>query len=382
MPRVVFFPAFVVTEFGLRRPIYKAAEWTDRHKVVPILDSVFNPTPDISWFPIVSLDLGANSSFGAKLKVRNLLVPGHDIRLSAETGGEETWRFTLRDRWQLGPHAFVGVRGDLQRTPNRAFFGLGPRSPNVRTNFQQTRGDAFAFVGLEYGNHLRFELTQGYRGELVEEGFSPSIGAVFDTQKLPGFGQIDLGVTSLDVRVDSRRVREQNSGARVLGNVTYARDLEVPERSFVTTEFDVEAALEVSYPDRVLAVRAYAMETFALGREPVPFSHLAMLGWQNHHGFIWGRFRGDSALLLEAQYRYPIAYYVDALWTASAGNVFGERFRGFDVGALTSSLGFGLRTRRAGFAPIELIFALGSTRFEERFTFDSLRVYFGTTEGL
>lgn len=382
IPRVLFFPVFAVTEFGIRKPVYVAAEWTDRNRVVQIVEKVFSPTPWFSWFPIVSLDFGANSSFGVKLKFKDALVASHDVRLTAETGGEDTWHFTLRDRFQLGPHAFAGARGHLGRIPNRAFYGLGPRSPNDRTNFQQTRGDALLFAGVESGNHLRLELSSGYRHELTETGWGPSFETRFSPRDLPGLGRIDLGITALDFRVDSRRFREENGGARLVGNVAYGRDFGEPERSFVTAELDVEGAVEVSYPDRVLALRAYAAETFALGREPVPFTHQAMLGWQNHHGFIWGRFRGDSALMAELSYRYPIAYFFDAQWTLSAGNVFGQQFRGFDAGALTGSIGVGLRTRRAGFGPLELLFALGTSRFEEPFSVDSVRVYFGTTEGL
>ena len=382
VPRILFFPVFAVTELGIRKPVYYTAEWIDRKRVVQIVDKVFSPTPWFSWSPIVSLDLGANSSVGVKLKFRDVLAPGHDIRLTAETGGEDTWHFTAKDRFQLGPHAFAGARGAAQKLPNRAFYGFGPRSADVRTNFQQTRGDAMVFAGLESGNQLRLELATGYRYELTEPGWGPSIETRFALDDIPGFGRLDLGVTSLDVRADSRRAPEEPGGVRVAGNVTYARDLALPDRSFMTVQLDAEGAVEVSYPDRVLALRALAVEAFSLGKEPVPFTHQPMLGWQNHHGFIWGRFRGESALLAELQYRYPIAYFFDAQWTVSAGNVFGERFRGFDVGALTGSIGVGLRTRRAGFGPLELTFALGTSRFEEPFALDSVRVYFGTTEGL
>lgn len=382
IPRVALLPAFAVTEFGVRRPVYTAAEWADRHHVVPILDRVFNPAPGISWSPIVSLDLTVNSTFGVKAKWRDFIVAGHDLKATAETGGSDNWRVTVKDQWAIGRHVYAGARGDFSSFPNRPFYGFGPRSPNLRTNFFHARYEGFLFEGITIDDHFQIELAQGYRVERTAAGISPSIESRVSPEAIPGFGDVQLAMAMLDFRIDSRRAREQNGGVRLVGNVTYAHDTAVSERSFASASLDLEAAVEVSYPDRVLAARAYAVETFALGREPVPFTHQAMLGWQNHVGFVWGRFRGDTAVLAELQYRYPIAYFVDAQWTASAGNVFGERFEGLSVGSLTGSIGVGLRTRRIGTWPVEVTFALGTTRFDQPFSFDSVRVYFGTTEGL
>jgi hypothetical protein len=382
IPRALLMPLFAAAEFGVRRPIYTAAEWTDRHHVVPILERVFKPTPYFSWNPIVSLDLNVGVSFGAKAKWRDVGVAGHDLKGSAESGGEHNWRFTLRDQWAIGQHVYLGARGDLSNLPNRPFFGFGPKSPNVQTSFSLARYEGFLFEGLQIDNHFRVELAQGYRLEQTAGGLAPSIETRFSPETIPGFGRIQLLLATLDFRIDSRRILDQSGGVRLAGNVTYGQDTEVSERSFVSASLDFEAATEISHPDRVLAARAYAMETIALGSEPVPFTHQAMLGWQNHVGFVWGRFRGESAVLAELQYRYPIAYYMDAQWTASAGNVFGERFEGIALGSLTGSIGVGLRTRRIGLTPIEVTFALGTSRFDQPFALDAVRVYFGTTEGL
>jgi len=382
IPRVAFFPAYAVTEFGVRRPVYVVAEWADRHHLVPILDEVFHPTPDIFWSPTLSLDLGAITFVGAQIRWRNLLVPGHELRASAAFGAVDAWHFTLRDRWQLGTEVYAGARGEYESRWDRAFFGLGPRSRNFRRNFSQARGDGFVFAGLEHGNHLRVELAEGYRAERTGEGGFPTVTPLFSRDEMPGYGDLGLAMAMLDLKVDSRRSREQNSGVRLVANTTYARDPRASARSFVSTELDVEAAVEVSYPDRVLAARVYAMDTFALGAEPVPFTHMATLGGRDHTGFIAGRFRGESALLGELRYRYPIAYFVDAQWTASAANVFAERFADFTPGALTGSLGIGLRTRHTGHTAFELTLGLGTTRFEQPFAIDSVHVAFGTTEGL
>ncbi len=79
---------------------------------------------------------------------------------------------------------------------------------------------------------------------------------------------------------------------------------------------------------------------------------------------------------------YPIAYYVDAQWTASVGNVFSRHLGDFRPSALTASFGFGLRTRRTGMTPLQITFAMGTTRFDEPFGLGNVRFFIGNTDGL
>lgn len=382
IPRAFLLPVFAFAEFGVRRPVYATAEWVEEHKVVPIIEKILNPVPQFSWAPTMTLDLNDNSSFGAKAKWKDFAVVGHELKSSAEAGPAGNFRITASDLWPIGQHVYVGARGDLSYFQNRAFFGLGPRSSSYRTNFGEERYEGFLFEGLQWEPHFRVELSQGYRYDRTTEGQTPSISSRFPTSTLPGFGEVRLAVATGDFMIDSRRVPEQNGGARLLGNLTYAQDVSVAERSFLTASLDLEGAVEVAYPDRVIVLRALAVQSIPLGKEPVPLTQKPLLGGANHVGFITGRLRGDSAVLAELHYRYPIAYYVDAQWTLSAGNVFGERFAGLSVGAMTGTFGVGLRTRRAGFLPLEVTFAFGTSRFEEPFELQAIRVYFGTVEGL
>jgi hypothetical protein len=133
----------------------------------------------------------------------------------------------------------------------------------------------------------------------------------------------------------------------------------------------------------VLATRVYVAETASLGGGAVPFLHLATLGWNNHQGFVLGRFRGEAAFLAEVRYRYPVAFFFDVQWIASVGNVFARDFSDFSAGALTGSFGVGLRTRRTGDDPLEVTVAIGTSRFDAPgFGIDSVRLYLSTTRGL
>jgi hypothetical protein len=309
-----------------------------------------------------------------------MFVRGNELQAGVAFGFN-VLEFDAQDRWQRGP-VFVGIRQHSSHR-DRPFYGIGPDSDGKRTWYAITRWEGWVFGGVDAGPHVRLQLSEGFRRESPRHStVDPSIETRFDPKTLPGFEELNLALLSGDLKLDSRRYPEENTGVRLLGNATYAQDVEVADRSFVTTEVDAEAALEVSKPDRVLTARFYGADSFRIGREPVPLTHLAMLGWQNHLGFVWGRFRDESALMAEVRYRYPIAYFMDAQFSVSAGNVFAHDFKDFEMGKLTTSFAFGLRTRRTGLMPLQLMVGFGTTRFEQPFNVESVRVYLGTTEGL
>jgi len=380
IPRVIFFPFYLVAEFVIRRPIYALAEWTDRSRFVPRLMRVLHPVPDFQWSPSFNVDFGVAAWVGAHLVLRNLFVRHNDLQSSIALG-INVLDFDARDEWRRGPLS-VGIRQHAGRR-NQAFYGLGPDSPNVQTNFALTQWDAGVYGAVDAGKHVRVELSEAFRRELLGPGLvSPSIESVFETQALPGYEDANLATIALSLRVDTRSTSDQPSGVRIVASGRHARDVLVPDRSFLAGQVDAQAAVEVSRPGRVISLRFYGADTLPTGSEPVPFAELAQLGGLNHLGFYWGRFRGEAAVMAELRYRYPIAYDGDAQLVLSAGNAFARDFHDFDVGRLTASFAVGLRTRKAGVLPIDLLVGLGTTRFDQSFAVDSVRLFVGTDLGL
>jgi hypothetical protein len=377
IPRVVLFPLHLVAEYLVRVPIYALLEWAERNRVFALLALLFRPTPDISWSPTLSLEAGIFALPGLQLEWRNLGVAGHDARIAGTFAGTDFFSVAARDRWRAGPF-FAGVRGGHSTRPDRAFYGLGPAAPNVRTNFAETRSDATAFVGMALESHFRGELSAGWARESIGPGRSPATQAL----GVPGAGPFDLVLVSLDLALDSRADAGEDGGIRLAAGATYGLDVGDASNRFLTAQVDLEAAVEIADPHRVLAARAHVAETLPLGGAPIPFLHLPTLGWGDHRGFVGGRFRGEAAVLAEIRYRYPIQYFVDLQWIASVGNVFARDFSDFTPGALTASFGIGLRTRRTGWDPIEATLAIGTTRFDSNVSIESVRFYVSTTQGL
>jgi hypothetical protein len=379
IPRIVFSPLYVLTELVLRRPLYAFLGWADRNHVFDVVDRVLNPFPGFNWYPTLQLDLGVFFLPGVEGRWNDAFVRRNELRFSGAVGGENFWYAMLVDRFHVGPVYFGGQLEFVTR-PERAFYGLGPDSPSQRMNFSQTRLDTLGLVGFEPGKAAHLELAFGYREETVGPGNPPSVGGTDGT--LPeGFVPLSLLLASARLELDSRTSREHNGGARFVASTTYARDVKVPGRAFVTGDVDLRVGVEIRHPDRVLSARLYVADSFPLGNEPVPITHMPLLGWQNHMGFVWGRFRGESAIMGELRYRYPVGHYMDFQCVGSAGNVFARDFHDFDFGALTASIGVGLRTRRTSFLPLEMMIGMGSSRFDEAFAIESVRLFVSTDEG-
>lgn len=379
VPRVLFFPLYLIAEWIIRRPIYAFVEWSDRHHIVPKTMRVLHPTPDFEWGPTLNVDFGVEAWVGAHLTMRNLFVRGNELRSSIALGFN-VLGFDATDEWRRGPVS-LGVWQHAGRR-NRPFFGLGPDSPDTQVNFTQTQWETGAYAGFDAGRHVHVEASGAFRRETVGPGLEPSIETAFDPATLPGFEDVNLATMGLALRVDSRKTFDEPSGVRLVANAMHARDVVVPDRSFLAGEVDAQGAVEVSRPGRVLSARFYGAETLPTGSDPVPLTFLPMLGGPNHLGFYWGRFRGEAAVMAELRYRYPIAYDGDAQLVLSAGNVFARDFHDFDVAKLTTSLAVGLRTRRAGLLPIDLLLGFGTTRFDQPFEIDSVRLFVGTDLGL
>jgi hypothetical protein len=383
LPRRVLMPVYVLTEFGLRRPIVAVAAFADRHDIGPWVEHVMNPTPDFRWGPTFNIDFSARSLFGAAATLRNAGLPGNELSAGLAGGGESTWEASAQDRMVSRGAAF-GARFYLLMRPDRSFFGLGPRSGTQRVYYAISRVDAELFAGMDLGHHAKATVSEGFRFQSVRAGDPPSIDTAFPFAALPVTRPTDLARASLDLTLDSRATREQSGGARLVMQGAYARDLAAPGAvSFVSTSVDAQAAAEVMRPDRVLVGRVMFRDSAPLAGGSVPFAELSTLGGEDHVGFVPGRFRAEAATMAELSYRYPFAYYLDVKWTASAGNVFARDLSDFALERLTASLGMSARVRRVPVFPLELGFGVGSSRFEEpAFRLTSAHVWLTSREML
>jgi len=143
------------------------------------------------------------------------------------------------------------------------------------------------------------------------------------------------------------------------------RDIYYPERGglvqveadFVSGDKDVrflrvgaeaQRFFTLFWRHRILALRARLDKVSAVGSESfVPYTELPTLGGsQRLRGFRRGDFRGEGALLLSAEYRWPIWDTWSAYLFWDEGQVF-DKFGEVEAGELHSSWGGGINIRTA-----------------------------------
>ncbi|MFT5085711.1 MAG: hypothetical protein ACI8PG_000057 [Planctomycetota bacterium] len=120
------------------------------------------------------------------------------------------------------------------------------------------------------------------------------------------------------------------------------------EVRFVRLGAEVQRFFTLFWRHRILALRARLDKVSALGSESiVPYTELPTLGGsQRLRGYRRGDFRGEGALLLSAEYRWPIWDSWSAYLFLDEGQVFDE-FGEIEAGELHSSWGGGINIRTA-----------------------------------
>jgi hypothetical protein len=96
--------------------------------------------------------------------------------------------------------------------------------------------------------------------------------------------------------------------------------------------------------DRALLLRGYASTVSNLSDSPLPFDELVS-PTGNHflRGFLDGRFRGQSDVVATVEYRYYIAWDIDATVFSDVGTVAGETWSGIGSSQWFPDFGMGLR---------------------------------------
>ena len=105
---------------------------------------------------------------------------------------------------------------------------------------------------------------------------------------------------------------------------------------------------------------------------------------ENLRGFLGGRFRGDSALVVTADYRYPIHTKLDANLFLSIGNVARGRLDQLDLNKMAMVWGIGVRTNTSRDVSFDIMVGFGTNlmqEWDEKFKVDNVRFIVGINQG-
>jgi hypothetical protein len=381
VPRVVVAPLWLVSEYVVRRPMGWLIVTGERNQwPARVLDFFDLP---IGVVPTFYVDLGLRAHAGLYFFWNDFLAHGNDLRLTA-SAGLGNLSATLADRVHLGA-ARLTLRGHASRRSDGLFFGIGPESrAGDRSRYQVRRLETslaldarlarFNFVRVEGGfADVRYD-NGGCCGttlaERIEAGELPSP---------PGFAAGGHGGLFARARLTlDSRPSELATGVGLVVDADVDSDLASGD-AWMRLGGTLAATLDVDGRQRVLGLQLDMRLAAPLRGDEVPFDELVTVGGSGPlPGFLEPRLRDRSAIVATLRYEWPIWVYLSGVAHVALGNVFGERFAGFDTQLLRLSTGLGIRSVGLGDHRFELLVALGTEPLGRGGDVDSVRFLFGS----
>jgi hypothetical protein len=390
VPRVLLYPAYLVSEYVVRRPIGALIVEAERTQLPRALYDFFMLAEDKSagWAPVAFYDFGFQPSVGVYVFWDDAFARGNDLRMHASTWGIHWLAASATDRIHLGSSDTLSLEASGIRRPDYEYYGEGPSSLDRNlSRYGSDRLEASATYDGELGGANHIQTGIGVRRVTFHE---PDPGYTSTRERAargafalpPGFDSgYRAGYSRLAVRLDSREARSRSgSGLRL--------DLDAEQGSapgrtpvgWLRYGGILGAFVDLTGQGRTVSLSISTHFSDPLVDRPVPFTELAQLGGQEAmRGFLPGRLFGRSAVAATLGYHWPVWIWLNGTMQAAVGNVFGEHLRDFDPSLLRFSWALGVET--AGFSdnPVEMLVGFGTETFEHGAQLTSLRLVAGTS---
>ncbi len=350
IPRLVFAPLWILTEFVIRRPLGLLARLAEEGTSDPLRFFVFGERAQVAIAPTLLIDFGERPSAGLYLRWNEAGHERHRMRFRFATWGKDWLKGRAISRW-VGPNEDwrFELRLEAHRRPDQRYFGIGSQNSNTRSRYQERVLGAEIGFEAEPWRASRVRTWAGIR----ERRFSDDIfaGETIENRVAQGAYDLPPGYLSgyfiyahgmvLEVNTRGRRPNS-TSGVMLHAHVEQAFDLVDPlARRWLRYGGSAAGFLDLNGSGQVLAVHASVRLVHAFAGE-VPFTELPDLGGSGPlRGFRTGRLRGESVASVVAQYSWPIWSYLDALIHVGVGDVYDGRFENFALDRMRMSFGIG-----------------------------------------
>jgi len=439
VPRGVFFPVYLVSEYVIRWPLGKATVALEENDVIGKLTDffTFGPGGNSGIVPSALIDFGLRPSIGLYFFSDDTFWKGSGVRSHLAFGGIDWYRATLSLRHTFAEKSrpapvgdgvtaspseeavpqdeqFVQLKGIYSHRPDWLFWGIGPDTvPDAESDYTAQYISAVlsyeaglwrssylktyaSVIDAQYGDtedtdelSIPQAIDQGFYAErpplfddgslIAKVGFEGSIDSRLERSKFTGLASDHVSPSGSGGKLGLRGAL--GGGLREsLVDPSDPNSAQLP--SFVQYGATLGAFLDL-YEQRVIGVSAVAdfVDPTSEGA-PIPFSELVSLGGSRPmRGYLKDRLLGRSAVTTRVEYRWPIWVFLDGTAQYELGNVFGERLAGFDVKKLRHSAGMGFRSNASRDHSFELLVAFGTDTIENGSTPDSFRFVFGSTAG-
>ena len=395
VPRVLFFPLYVVTEYVIRYPFAAFTTFVEHHKVVETLKDIFifGPHDNIGIVPTGLIDFGFRPSVGVYFFWDDFIAKDNGVRVHVATGGADYLRGTVTDTVKIDKMLSLKLRFEGTYRPDDAYFGEGPRSLEanrsryVERTFNETLGFAaelapgsgFTAYATVRDAHFAADGSYGSDPSLATE---VAEGVLTLPSGFAGYTSLAQGLTA---SFDTRKPRPApGSGVRLEAYGEHDFDLRDPVNSrWARWGGSIGGFVDLTGKNRVLSLSVTTQFADPLGSVDVPFDQLATLGGDNApmHGFYQGRLLDRSAIAATLEYRWPVWSFLDGSAQYAVGNVFGAHFSGFEPDLLRMAFSLGVRSTGSRDHSFNIMVGSGTETFKDGTALNDFRFEFGATKG-
>lgn len=393
VPRVIFFPVYVLTEYVVRRPLAFLITEAERAELPAALYDFFAFGPDhkAGIVPIAFVDFGFDPSVGVYAFWDDAGLDGHDLRLRFSTWGSEWLAGTVTERFTLDEHQSLALTATAIRRPDYTFYGLGPESrESDLARYGADSVDARVVVESRLFGSSNIAGAAGYRSLTFRPGNygdDPTVDELAPERfsEPPGYRRgYGGGFSSLRVSLDTRDDHDTSeTGARLTLEAEHGSNLRGGGTAgYVRYGATLGGFLDLSENGRVVSWSFSGILADPLGSGPVPFTELASLGGSNlMPGFRAGRLYDRSAIVSTLRYSWPIWIWLRGSLQAAVGNVFGAGFRGAELERSRFSGAIGIESVGSRDSVFQLLLGTGTDTFESGAAFNEPRIVVGARNG-
>ena len=393
VPRIILSPLYVLTEYGIRRPVEGAANFFERFQIRSAVWNVvtFGSKGRFGIVPAAFVDFGVNPSVGVNAWFDDAFARNNNLKFHFGTWGASWISLAFADHYKSDRGEEVTLAASFTRRPDLPFWGTGARSlSESRSRYGVLRHDVGPRLQLPIGPQGSFEARVDLRVvDFRDEGCcdDPTL-----TQGVKRFGfEVPSGffrgytavASSMELALDTRPHRPlPQHGVRFVGSVEQGGDLRSGAQ-WVRPMASVGGYVDLGR-NRVLGLKTTVSKVASLkSSEDVPFTEWVTLGGSGPmRGFLYGRLVGLSAFVTELEYRWPIWTTLDGAMHVAFGNVFDRNFEDMSPRLFRMSSGIGLRTAsESADATFEMLLGIGTETFEDGLRVSSFRFVFGSTRG-
>jgi hypothetical protein len=394
IPRILLSPAYLVTEYVVRRPLGFVVTAAEKAQVPALLYDFFAFGRDhkAGIVPVAFIDFGFEPSVGLYFFWDDAGFDGHDLRLRGSTWGDEWLSGNVTERFHISERLDLTLSGTAIRRPDYAFYGIGPDTRETSlSRYGADTVDARLTTRFRFAGESYLEAVSGYESAFFRAGDYPPDPSIEERvvegafAEPPGYrGGYRGAFSGAKLKLDTRPVEaEGGSGLRLELGAEHGTDLlTAPVSGWLRYGATVGGFWDLTDHARVLSFSVSALFVDPLGERPVPFTELVTLGGPAMMpGFREGRLYDRSAFVASLRYSWPIWIWLNGSLQAAAGNVFDEQLSGMRLERLRFSGALGIESNGSRDSIFQALLGFGTETFESGAQVHALRLTVGARSG-